>query len=462
MGERTDTDRVDDLVSSGIELYSEGRMREAASKFEAALKIAPTDARAQKYLRDVRSDLGAGSGQEGEEQRAETSPTTGRWSPQTGDLLNIAGLDEEVKVDLSIEITDEPTIELPTFRRTSTQSGVGHVGFDVSDTGEPLPALDDMELSTSDTLSAAKIVKPGDQSASVFSVGDLEFEAGESDAATGDFDIGLGSIELQRAGGESDLDEPMEQTVERRPLVVRDDEVTVQRLGPIELDEEIVRLGEAELREPQERDAGNEIDDDLDFGLNLGFEKEQTEEFSRIAPPAAALFATELSTSESSRRDKEFAISVTRSLERDIRAALDANAPSGESNDEAIRRRVSALIDRALAEHARGRGQAAVVAASLAIEEAPESVAAQKLVHGSSEELLGLFARYIGNPDVVPSLAKPLHELTEGVDARDAFLLSRVDGLLTVSDIIDVSGMPSLESHRILCRLLIDGIIHAA
>jgi hypothetical protein len=54
----------------------------------------------------------------------------------------------------------------------------------------------------------------------------------------------------------------------------------------------------------------------------------------------------------------------------------------------------------------------------------------------------------------------PMHELPrEQIDNRAAFLLSRIDGNLSFEEILDVSGMPKLETVRHLARLIARGIL---
>ena len=62
--------------------------------------------------------------------------------------------------------------------------------------------------------------------------------------------------------------------------------------------------------------------------------------------------------------------------------------------------------------------------------------------------------------DRQPQLAKPLHELQNApISPRAAFLLSRIDGTLTVDELLDVSGMPRMEAYRHLCQLILRGIL---
>jgi hypothetical protein len=54
----------------------------------------------------------------------------------------------------------------------------------------------------------------------------------------------------------------------------------------------------------------------------------------------------------------------------------------------------------------------------------------------------------------------PVHGVTTpNLDPRDAFLLSRLDGTITVDDLLDISGMGRLEALRVLARLVQRGVI---
>jgi hypothetical protein len=46
-----------------------------------------------------------------------------------------------------------------------------------------------------------------------------------------------------------------------------------------------------------------------------------------------------------------------------------------------------------------------------------------------------------------------------GLDHRSGFLLSRIDGLSTVDELLDVCGMPRLEALKTLSELLERGAI---
>ena len=44
-------------------------------------------------------------------------------------------------------------------------------------------------------------------------------------------------------------------------------------------------------------------------------------------------------------------------------------------------------------------------------------------------------------------------------EPRSAFLLSRIDGSMTVEDVLDVSGMPRLEALRVMALLVRRGAV---
>jgi hypothetical protein len=140
-------------------------------------------------------------------------------------------------------------------------------------------------------------------------------------------------------------------------------------------------------------------------------------------------------------------------------AELDtAMAATAVGGDEHVRERVGWLIERAQRENRAGRYPAAVVAVDLALAENPESAVAQKLIHSNRELLYDIYGNYLGDMNAVPGLALPMTAIPE-LDHRAAFLLSRVDGVLSLEDVLDVAGMARLEAFRHLSRLMLRGIL---
>jgi hypothetical protein len=139
---------------------------------------------------------------------------------------------------------------------------------------------------------------------------------------------------------------------------------------------------------------------------------------------------------------------------------LDAEKPARRGDDESYRERVLWLFEYAQSEYIGGDYQTAVIALDLALDQAPDSDAVQSLIEERTHSLIEIYASYEGDPSAVPSLAMTPNEYGQrALDSRAAFLLSRVDGMLTIDDLMTVSGMPVLEAHRHLCNLLRQGIL---
>lgn len=139
---------------------------------------------------------------------------------------------------------------------------------------------------------------------------------------------------------------------------------------------------------------------------------------------------------------------------------VDRDAPATETREERTRRRITALLDRAAAWSRDADFDRAVAAVDLALSEDPNSALAQKLIHRNRDAIMNAFQAFLGDLQRTPVLARPLHELASApISPRAAFLLSRIDGTLSLDEILDVSGMPRLEAYRYLCQLLLRGIL---
>ena len=140
---------------------------------------------------------------------------------------------------------------------------------------------------------------------------------------------------------------------------------------------------------------------------------------------------------------------------------LDRALQSGPRGaDDLVRERVGWLLERARLENLAGHFPVAVVAIDLALDENPESAVAQKLIHSNRELLFEIYGNYLGDPSAVPGLALPMSAIPMSeLDHRAAFLLSRVDGVLSIEDVLDVAGMARLEAFRHLSRLMLRGIL---
>lgn len=187
-----------------------------------------------------------------------------------------------------------------------------------------------------------------------------------------------------------------------------------------------------------DRRAGSESD----TGVGDASERETTQLYQRRGRLSQGAVSMELIAAE---------------LEADLDDAVSVDTATGE---QAVKARVGWLIDRARSENRAGHFPVAVVAIDLALEQHPDSAVAQKLIHSNRDFLYEVYRGFLGDMRAVPHLAMPLEKIPmHELDHRAAFLLSRIDGALTLEDVLDVSGMARLEAFRHLSRLLLRGIL---
>lgn len=102
----------------------------------------------------------------------------------------------------------------------------------------------------------------------------------------------------------------------------------------------------------------------------------------------------------------------------------------------------------------------ALRAAELLLGQDEAHTVARQVAESCREQLERLYVGRLGTLAAVPTVAIPESEVRWlGLDHRAGFLLSRVDGLHAVEDVLDMSGMPRLEALKILVDLLDAGVI---
>jgi tetratricopeptide (TPR) repeat protein len=163
---------------------------------------------------------------------------------------------------------------------------------------------------------------------------------------------------------------------------------------------------------------------------------------------------------ESTRHDIVLAFDPIDARTREILEEVDEDAPANEPKEEQTRRRITALLQKAVAFSESQETEKAVAAVDLALSEDPNSALGQKLIARNKDTIMQVFQTFIGDLERMPQLAKPLQELQNApINPRAAFLLSRIDGSLTIDELLDVSGMPRLEAYRHICQLFLRGIL---
>lgn len=85
---------------------------------------------------------------------------------------------------------------------------------------------------------------------------------------------------------------------------------------------------------------------------------------------------------------------------------------------------------------------------------------ARRYLEDNTTRLLAMYRARLGSLGRVPRVRLRQQEIVwQSLDHREGFILSQVDGRTTYQDIIDIAGMPELESTRILARLVDHGVI---
>jgi hypothetical protein len=102
----------------------------------------------------------------------------------------------------------------------------------------------------------------------------------------------------------------------------------------------------------------------------------------------------------------------------------------------------------------------ALVVAESILEDDPNHQEAMRCVDSCRQVLEQMYTARIGSLDRVPFVAVPREQLRWlNIDHRSGFVLSHIDGNCSLEQILDVSGMPTLDALRILYELLQQRVI---
>jgi hypothetical protein len=102
----------------------------------------------------------------------------------------------------------------------------------------------------------------------------------------------------------------------------------------------------------------------------------------------------------------------------------------------------------------------ALVVAESMLETDPHNEDAKRYAQSCREILTQMYAARLGPTDQVVSVTVPPEQITWlSLDHRAGFLLSLVDGISTVEEILDISGMPRLDALRILYTLVQQNVV---
>lgn len=117
---------------------------------------------------------------------------------------------------------------------------------------------------------------------------------------------------------------------------------------------------------------------------------------------------------------------------------------------------IEGMISVARESFERGDAEAAFDAAEVALRAAGDDERLAEATVGRYRELFSrIYEAFLGPSIQVPSICVPVHQLgATDLDHRAAFLLSRVDGALTIDEILDIAGMPRHDALHILALLV--------
>ena len=146
----------------------------------------------------------------------------------------------------------------------------------------------------------------------------------------------------------------------------------------------------------------------------------------------------------------------------DRQPAASDSGPMGDATVAARRQRAALRVDEVRSALDAGELTDAVAAAEAALREADEAPppGIVEVIEPARPLLTRAFAAYVGPPGGVPVLAPRAPEIARARlgDAERA-LLARVDGVRTLEEIFDGSGLGSLDALRIAARLIRSGAI---
>ncbi len=144
----------------------------------------------------------------------------------------------------------------------------------------------------------------------------------------------------------------------------------------------------------------------------------------------------------------------------EILDTLDDGAPTDETAAARGRRRILALLARALAFVQTGDLDGAVTAVELLLEEGIETSTTHQLLEDNLDAIVGVYEAMLEDPYRVLTLSRTLPELAPvAMEPRARLLLPWIDGRASITRLIERSGMQRLEAYRHLCQLLLRGVV---
>ncbi len=472
------------LVEEGLALYSAGRLEEALGKWDQALSIDPAVPRAAEYRQYVA------------ENRAALASSFSAASSATHPVVSPSQPAEEPADELSLEIdvSDEDFVV-----GTPDSAASEDVGLDFTPAVDlSLPPLGDLAMEGED-LTPQVTLRSLD--------GGLAMQSSDR---TNRIELDEYRPEIERSGIQARRQQATPLTVlpGRGAPRPSGDDFEPAELTPVGIKlpqpSRLVAEGELGLTPPTEADLGEvdlgEVDEELMRGqatpAKFGRDDRLDNDFGRhdndfgipaavgvgelgVTSPAAAGAADlelpagggddllaglgeMLQGTAPDRKPNDFEL-LDSTAEGGPRAAaaLEELAAGGSVADgDQVDQDVDTMLAGAHQLFEQGTHEGSLWLCERILNAEPDHGAASALLARNEDALLEQYQQKLGDLDVVPVVRVPQHEIVwHKLDHRAGFLLSRVDGMLTFNDILDVSGMGRFETCRILSQLIDQGVI---
>lgn len=263
---------------------------------------------------------------------------------------------------------------------------------------------------------------------------------------------------------ELSLDEPLESVhLVRRsdPGSVALDDPAFSLDGDMPDDDIHVSMGADEELAPDELAAVDELDDVLD-GLIDSLPTAALEErakkaaeqsqLPRTTPPPPSLGELDLSLELDDRADATSSTSPGPRSKQQPPSLNPATTRGFHEDDPAL----APIRDRVT----RGDFMGALMRAENILQTEPDNVGATYFATMCQEKIRDLYFTRLGSGEGIPHIQLAADAIVAlALDHRSGFLISLIDGIASIDDVLDMSGMPVIEALRLLLELKNEGVI---
>ena len=141
-------------------------------------------------------------------------------------------------------------------------------------------------------------------------------------------------------------------------------------------------------------------------------------------------------------------------------ALLDRVCPGTTDARDLPANAVAQLIGQAIRHQARNELETAVLELELALSAARPEGDVDALLATHDALFLTTFTAFIGDQTRIVALSQHLQQIVGiAIDQRAAFLMTRIDGTLTVRELLATCGLPPREACRHLCQLMLRELV---